>query len=126
MEGMRPGDGISGSEDELDFLSNIIKQLNDTFGIELTDDDNKLDLDKMKEKIMAKEELMEFFNPDNTRDNIKEKFYHELDEELLNFITTKLDLYKKLTEEKTNIMLKRLWFNELYRQVMRPQCYRYL
>ena len=94
--------------------------MNDTFGIELTDDDNKLDLDKMKEKIMAKEELMEFFNPDNTRDNIKEKFYHELDEELLNFITTKLDLYKKLTEEKTNIMLKRLWFNELYRQVMRP------
>jgi type I restriction enzyme R subunit len=122
MEGMCPGDGISGSEDELDFLSNIIKQLNDTFGIELTDDD-KLDLDKMKEKVMANEELMEFFNPDNTRENIKEKFDHELDEELLSFITTKLDLYKKLTEEKTNIMLKRLWFNELYRQVMMSNNY---
>jgi type I restriction enzyme R subunit len=119
MEGMRPGDGITGGEDELDFLSNIIKQLNDTFGIELTDDD-KLDLDKMKEKVMANEELMEFFNPDNTKENIKEKFDHELDEELLTFISTKLDLYKKLTEERANTMLKRLWFNELYNQVMRP------
>ena len=118
MEGMRPGDGITGGEDELDFLSNIIKQLNDTFGIELTDDD-KLDLDKMKEKVMANEELMEFFNPDNTRENIKEKFDHELDEELLTFISTKLDLYKKLTEERANTMLKRLWFNELYNQVVK-------
>lgn len=118
MEGMRPGNGINGGEDELDFLSNIIKQLNDTFGIELTDDD-KLDLDKMKEKVMANEELMEFFNPDNTRENIKEKFDHELDEELLSFISTKLDLYKKLTEERANTMLKRLWFNELYNQVLK-------
>ena len=118
MEGMRPGDGITGGEDELDFLSNIIKQLNDTFGIELTDDD-KLDLDKMKEKVMANEELMEFFNPDNTRENIKEKFDHELDEELLTFISTKLDLYKKLTEERANTMLKRLWFNELYNQLVK-------
>jgi type I restriction enzyme R subunit len=72
---------------------------------------------------MANEELMEFFNPDNTRENTKEKFDHELDEELLSFNTTKLDLYKKLTEEKTNIMLKRLWFNELYRQVMMSNNY---
>lgn len=120
MEGLRPGDGMSGIEDELDFLSNIIKQLNDTFGIELTDDD-KLDLDKMKEKVMANEELIEFFNLDNTRENIKEKFDHELDEELLSFISTKLDLYKKLTEEKANTMLKRLWFNELYGQIMKSQ-----
>ena len=53
-------------------------------------------------------------NPNNSKDNIQEKFNEEIDNELLNFINTKLEFYNKLSEDRTNTLFKRLWFNELY------------
>ena len=111
-EGMKPGDALP-KQEEMDLLSNIIKKLNDTFGLDLTDED-KVELRKLKDRITANNELMAFFNEKNTRDNIKDKFSEEVDAELLEFINSKLDLYNKLTEDKANTMFKTLWFNELY------------
>ena len=111
--GMKPGDVLPKPEEEMDLLSNIIKKLNDTFGLDLTEED-KVELRKLKDKIIANNELMAFFNDKNTRDNIKDKFSEEVDAELLEFINSKLDLYNKLTEDKANTMFKTLWFNELY------------
>ena len=62
----------------------------------------------------SNEELLEFFNPDNSRDNIRERFNEEVDNELLEFINSKLELYNKLTEDRVNALFKQLWFNELY------------
>lgn len=112
-EGLKPGAILPKTEEETDFLSNIIKQLNDTFGLDLTDED-KVEMRKLKDKIIANNELMAFFNDKNTRDNIKDKFSEEVDAELLDFINSKLDLYNKLSEDKANTMFKTLWFNELY------------
>lgn len=118
VTGMRPGQITGPEEPEMDFLSNIIKQLNETFGLNLTEED-RVDVEKMKEKVMENEELMSYFNPENTRDNIREKFFEEVDNELLNFINTKLELYNKLTEDRANEMFKRLWFNEIYDKLVR-------
>lgn len=115
MEGMKPGVAGNPPEDEMDFLSKIIKTLNDTYGLNLTEED-KVDMEKMKDRLYANEELMSFFNPDNTRDNVKERFDEEVDNELLDFINTKLELYNKLTDDRANEKFKRLWFNELYSQ----------
>jgi type I restriction enzyme R subunit len=118
MYGMTPG-GASGKEDdELDMLTNIIKVLNDTFGIDLTEED-KVEFKKMKDKIYSNEELMGFFNKNNSRDNIQDKFSEEIDNELLNFINTKLELYNKLSEDRVNIMFKKMWFNDLYNSKVR-------
>jgi type I restriction enzyme R subunit len=68
---------------------------------------------------LSNDELMGFFNPNNTKDNIQEKFNEEIDGELLNFINNKLELYNKLTEDRTNTMFKQLWFNQLYDQRVR-------
>ncbi|MCF0201320.1 MAG: type I restriction endonuclease subunit R, partial [Bacteroidales bacterium] len=106
-EGMKPGDALP-KQEEMDLLSNIIKKLNDTFGLDLTDED-KVELRKLKDRITANNELMAFFNEKNTRDNIKDKFSEEVDAELLEFINSKLDLYNKLTEDKANTMFKTLW-----------------
>ena len=62
---------------------------------------------------------MSFFNEKNSKDNIQDKFNEEIDNELLNFISTKLDLYNKLSEDKTNIMFKQLWFNDIYDRKVR-------
>jgi type I restriction enzyme R subunit len=68
----------------------------------------------MRKNIYANDELMSFFNTKNSKDNIQDKFNEEIDNELLSFINTKLDLYNKLSDDKTNLMFKKLWFNELY------------
>lgn len=119
MQGMAPGSDRGTDEPEVDWLSRIIQKLNETFGINLTDED-RVDMERMKERVMANDELMSYFNSDNTRDDIKTKFEEEVDNELLDFINSKLDLYNKLTEDRVNKMFKGLWFNEVYdRKVIR-------
>jgi type I restriction enzyme R subunit len=118
MYGMTPGGASGKDEDEFDMLTNIIKVLNDTFGIDLTEED-KVEFQKMKDKIYSNEELMSFFNRNNSRDNIQDKFSEEIDNELLNFINTKLELYNKLSEDRVNLMFKKMWFNDLYDKKVR-------
>ncbi len=113
MFGLTPSGTAGKDEEEFDMLTNIIKVLNETFGIDLTEED-KVEFRKMKEKIYSNEQLMSFFNKNNSRDNIQDKFSEEIDNELLNFINTKLELYNKLSEDRVNLMFKKMWFNDLY------------
>jgi type I restriction enzyme R subunit len=113
MTGMKPAGPSNSPDDEIDLLSNIIKTLNDTFGIDLKEED-KVEFEKMKKNIYSNNELMSFFNNNNSKENIKDKFNEEIDNELLNFINDKLDFYNKLTENKINTMFKKIWFDEIY------------
>lgn len=113
VQGMMPAAAGKKTEDELDFLTKIIKVLNDTFGIELTEED-KVEFNRMKDNITTNEELMSFFNKNNSKDNIQDKFNEVVDDELLNFIDRKLDFYNKMTEDKVNLLFKKMWFNEMY------------
>lgn len=103
---------------EIDLLSNIIKILNDTYGLNLTNED-KVDFEHIKNKIHQNDGLMSFFNKGNSKDNIRDKFEEELDNILLDFVNNKLELYNKLSEDKVNTTMKRLWFNELYDKKVR-------
>jgi len=113
MQGMTPGSDGKKEDEELEWLTKIIKVLNDTYGLDLREED-KVEFERMRKNIYANDELMSFFNTKNSKDNIQDKFNEEIDNELLNFINTKLDLYNKLSDDKTNLMFKKLWFNELY------------
>lgn len=92
--------------------------LNDTFGLDLKDED-KIEFMKMKENVYQNQELMTFFNKNNSKANIQDKFEETIDDELLNFIDGKLSLYNKLTDDRVNKEFKRLWFNEVYDRVLR-------
>ena len=100
-------------EEEYDLLTNIIKTLNDTFGLNLNKEDS-VDFRNIQDQIYSNEDLMKYFNTANSKDNIRDKFNSELDNSLLQFINTKIELYNKLSEDKVNDMMKRIWFNELY------------
>jgi type I restriction enzyme, R subunit len=107
------GDGsLYNTEDEKDLLSHIITTLNETYGINLTEDD-KVDIQRIRTKLEVDEALRAVLNADNPRDAKVYKFKQEPVEHLVEFVHTKLDLYKKLTEPKVNEMLKRQWFELL-------------
>lgn len=118
MKGQTGGHDLPQAPDEKELLSKIIKMLNDTYGLELTEDD-KVELSKMRQRVIDDKELMTFFNPDNDRNEVKKLFEDRIDEELLNFINSKLELYTKLTEDRANGLFKKIFFNELYDQRVR-------
>jgi type I restriction enzyme, R subunit len=114
-DGEVPGfkNGFMGdSEDELDLLSHIIKLLNETYGINLSEED-KVDMQLIRSRLEGDASLQDVLRADNPRSAKEYKFNQVLDRLLLEFVHTKLDLYKKLTDPKVNQMLKRQWFEAL-------------
>jgi type I restriction enzyme R subunit len=107
-----PGTAV---EDEQEHLSIIIELLNETYGINITDDD-KIDLSHMKQKLFLHDELEAVMTADNSLTNMEAKFSQLFDQMLLEFVHNKLDLYKKLSEPNVNQQLKRHWFDGAFRQ----------
>ena len=117
MSGMKPGTATTKGVDELEWLSQIIKTLNDEFGIDLSEQD-KVDLQMLRGRIYSNAELMGYFNEANSKDNIQDKFFEEVDNELLEFINGKLELYNKLTDDQVNNRFKHAWFKDLYNRLV--------
>jgi type I restriction enzyme R subunit len=117
MSGMKPGATNPKQPDEEEWLSKIIKALNDEFGIDLTEQD-KVDLQMLRGRIYSNSELMGYFNDNNSRENIRDKFFEEVDNELLEFINGKLELYNKLTDDQVNHRFKYAWFDDIYSRLV--------
>jgi len=108
------------TEEEKDLLSNIVKVLNETYGANITEDD-KTDIERMHEKLNEHEELRAVMISDNTMENMRYKFDKVVDDLLLDFVHTKLDLYKKLSDPKVNPMFKSRWFKGYHSQFSERQ-----
>jgi type I restriction enzyme R subunit len=105
--------GTHHTEDEKDWLSNIVKTLNETYGLNLTDED-KVDIERIKIKLEENEELRAVIEGNNTLENIRYKFNSTVNSLLLDFVHNKTTLYAKLTEPKVNALFKQKWFEEYY------------
>lgn len=117
MSGMKPGVAPQKQPYEEEWLSKIIKALNDEFGIDLTEQD-KVDLQMLRGRIYSNSELIGYFNDNNSRENIRDKFFEEVDNELLEFINGKLELYNKLTDDQVNHRFKYAWFDDIYSRLV--------
>ena len=98
------------AEEDKDLLSNIINALNETYGLNLTDDD-KVDIERIRIKLEGNEELRAVMNEKNTPENIRYKFDKVVDSILLGFVNTKIDLFKKHTDPAVNAMFKKKRFD---------------
>ena len=105
------------SEPEQDFLSNILKSLNEAHQTEFTDDD-KVDIQTLQQKVHENEELRQVFEGNNTEENIRYKFYEVFENILFELVNNRLDLYNKLSEPEINVSIK----EHLYR-AYRKQMY---
>jgi type I restriction enzyme R subunit len=80
--------------------------------LELNEAD-KVDFEVIRTKVETNVDLAATFTAHNSQQNIEAKFSEVLDQALLDFIDTKLDLYNKLSEDKANAQMKRLWFKAM-------------
>jgi type I restriction enzyme R subunit len=98
------------TQDEKERLSAIVETLNEAYGLNLTEED-KIDIGRIQEKVEADEGLQAVMNPHNSLDNIRIKFDKTIDGIILDFVNTKIDLYKKLSEPKANALFKAKLFD---------------
>ena len=105
------GDGVSIIADpEEDWLSNIIRALNDAHQIDFTEED-KVDMATIRRRVNEDEELRQVMEGDNTESNRHYKFGQVLDTILLDFVNNKLELFNKLSRPEIKDDFK----NRLYR-----------
>ncbi len=104
LEGISSGVGAI-REPEQDFLSNIINTLNDAHQTNFTSGD-KVDIATINQKVLDHEELRQVIDGDNTETNKRYKFDQVIDEILLDFVNSKLELYTKLSKPEINDDLK--------------------
>ena len=92
-------------EPDQDLLSSIINALNDAYQTDFTLED-KVDIETIHRKVQANEELRQVIDGDNTDTNKQYKFDQVIDDILLDFVNSKLELFTKLSKPEVNADLK--------------------
>jgi type I restriction enzyme R subunit len=96
---------------EYDFLSEIINQVNNTYGVNLTEED-KLDLSRLSKRLIDDPEVHKYMNGDNTEDNKQTFFKQQFEGMMVDFINERFDFYKKMDD---NPSMKNLIFKMMYK-----------
>ena len=102
--------------------SKLIKLLNTTLGVHLSafgvdlSTDEEAAIDRLQTKLQEDNELQKLFTSTDALEKMKFKFDELVDDLLLNLISTKIDLYIKLTKPEINMFFKSKWFETFLRQ----------
>lgn len=110
------GDDGSGrvSEPEYDLLSQIIKRINEVYGIELSDED-KVDLQHVADRMKQNSELQSVMVGNNTEDDKKDFFKKVVKDEVSEYYGDRLDFYKKIMNNKVFPMILEGMYREFNR-----------
>lgn len=101
---------------EMERLSRIVKDVNEKYGTNFTDDD-RIIADKLSQKLMQNENLEGSINR-NARDIAKVKFDELFEKELVQMVNNHFDFYQKVNDDQdTRSYLKDRIFDMVYRKV---------
>ena len=94
-------------------LSKIIKDLNDAFGTNFTNDD-KVFLGRVKDNLLKNKELMNKMEH-NSKENVKVVFDKYFEQELNKLLNSNMNFYKKIIDNETlRNRIKAALFDLLY------------
>jgi type I restriction enzyme R subunit len=99
------------TEPEYDFLSEIINQVNNTYGVNLTEED-KLDLSRLSKRLIDDPEVEKYMKGDNTEDNKQSFFKKQFEGMMIDYINERFDFYKKMDD---NPSMKNVIFQMMYK-----------
>lgn len=102
--------GGTQKEPELDLLSEIINQINLTYGVNLTDDD-RIDLERLKKRLVESTEVRTYMNGDNSEDNKRIFFKQQFDDLMVDYVNDRFEFYKKMEDNQS---MKNMIFQMMY------------
>lgn len=104
LDPIQAGEASVQTEEELGLLSEIIERLNSLHGRALTGDD-RIDLDRVKERLFDNSDLQAVMQGQNTEDDKRQYFEKLLKEEFSEFYGERLEFYKKVMDGKVFPMI---------------------
>ncbi len=119
LRGVHEGSGAYLSDESKDFLSEVIRMLNERYDGDFTDED-RVPLEKVDEQLRKDEELKRAMEGDNSETNKKAKFDEILGGILAELATEHLDFYNKIYDhdhEKIRFLKKQMF--AFYQRSMR-------
>ncbi len=100
------------AEPDVDYLSNIIEALNNTYGVELSDKD-RVRVDEIIREVREDEGVHAVMNGNNSRANKERKVHDVIDKRILEVVNHSIELYQKLSEPRVNELFKRRLYEEI-------------
>jgi len=98
-------------EPEIDLLSEIINEVNQKYGVNLTDDD-RVDLERMRKRLVEDDQIKTYMNGDNSEENKRTFLREQFDSLMLDYVNSRFEFYKKM---ESNQSMKNLIFAEMYK-----------
>ena len=100
------------TEPEFDSLSEIINRINHKYGLNLTDE-HKVYLASVEKSLNNNEEAQKIMNGDSSEENIRVFMREAYNSELLKFVSTNFEFYKKLVNEPSinDLIFKTMYEN---------------
>ena len=112
LKGIDVGVSKGTDEPEMDLLSKIVTQINTVYGSEITEQD-KLDLETMKNKVYQDEGLQKVMMGDNSETNKRQKFDDVLNKTILSFFNERFDFFKKMDDPKIKNFLGQMLYEQM-------------
>jgi len=103
-------------EEEKELLSEIVKRVNEVFGIELKEED-KVDLMSVKNKTILNQELEVIMKGNNSYEDKKEEFISVVKDIFSDYYTDKMEFYKKVMDKRVFPMLIDGMFSDYMKQM---------
>ena len=97
-------------EPVMDFLSEIVHQVNKAYGVNLTDED-KLDLSRLSKRLMDNSDVSKYMTNANSEENKMIYFKQQFDQMMLDYVNDRFEFYKKMED---NPPLKNMIFQAIY------------
>ncbi len=112
LKGIDVGTSKGTEEPEMDLLSKIISQINVVYGKDLSEQD-RIDLETMKNKVYQDEGLQKVMTGDNSETNKKQKFDDVFDKTIMSFFNERFDFFKKVDDPKTKGFISQIFYEGL-------------
>ena len=105
------------NEPEYDLLSEIIHQVNNTYGVNLTEDD-RVDIDRLRKRLVEDPEIEKYMNGNNTEDNKRIFFTQQFEDMIIDYVNERFEFYKKMDD---NPSVKKMIIDMMYSDYQNPR-----
>ena len=106
--------GGGGKTEPLDFLSEIVRKLNEIYGANITEEE-KQDLSNLRTRTHEHKELRAVMNGDNSETNKRRKFEEVIGSIFLSYVNDRVNFYHKFE----NPVIRELVVEEFWREYVR-------
>ena len=119
IEPMSDGDSKKLSEDENEFLSEIIKQVNSIHGIIFKEEDRE-DISRLYKRVSNDTRVKQVVSGNNSYDSKKDFVRGYLHDSMVDYYTERFDFYQKVVDEKVFPEVVSYLFKKLMNEMGRP------